>query len=224
MRGFSTFTGRVNQAYVPGVANVKGMPMYSRIVTFTGASDIDAGVTYIRDVVAPVLRQQKGFRAVTASADRDGGLVAVMTLWETAEDRDASESAMEKARDEGQKIIGGQMTVELFEETLVELYDTPTLGSALLVRRLRMDPARVADNVDFFRREILPQIKAEPGLVGIRQLVNRETGEALVGSVWRDAGALRSAAESAARRQQAVADRVTFLEQSQREIVFMETA
>jgi heme-degrading monooxygenase HmoA len=198
--------------------------MFARIVTFTGATDIDAGVDYIRDEVVPTLRQQKGFRAATASADRSGGLVAVMTLWESAADRDASESAMAKARDEGQKIIGGTLIVELFEEALVETVGQPVVGSALLVRRLSMDPGRIEDNLEFFAREVLPQIKAEPGFIGVRQLINRETGDAIVGTVWQDASAMRAAAESATRRQQAVAGRVTFLEQSQREIAFIDVA
>jgi hypothetical protein len=65
--------------------------MFSRIVTFTGAADVDAGVRYLQDTVVPMLHEQKGFRGVTASADQASGVLGVMSLWETEADRDASE-------------------------------------------------------------------------------------------------------------------------------------
>jgi hypothetical protein len=93
--------------------------MFTRIVTFTGASDIDAGVRYLQDTAAPLLHGQNGFRGVTASADRSGAVLSVLSLWATEADRDASESSVIKARDEGQRVIGGDFAVERFEELLL---------------------------------------------------------------------------------------------------------
>lgn len=196
--------------------------MFSRVVNFTGAKDIDGGIRYISETVAPVLRQQKGFRGTTASVDRSGGVLGVLSLWDSEADRDASESALAKTREEGQKIIGGQMSVEVFEEALFEATAPPAVGSSLLIRRISMDPAKVDDNLEFFKREVLPQIKANPGLLAVRQMINRDTGDAIVGTVWADEASMRAAAEDAARRQQAAAGRVTFGEQSKREIVFID--
>lgn len=196
--------------------------MFARVVTFTGASDIDAGIDFVRTTVTPLLRQQKGYRNATASADRASGVFGVLTEWTTQAELEASESALAKVREEGQRIIGGQFSVEVFEEVLVEMLAPPSVGSALLVRRLSMDPARIDDNLEFFTREVLPQIKAEPGLIAIRQLINRDTGEAIVGTVWKDVASMDAAAESASRRQAAAADRVTFASQSRREVVFID--
>jgi hypothetical protein len=41
--------------------------MFTRIVTFTGATDIDAGVRYLQDTVVPLLRKQRGHISVAAS-------------------------------------------------------------------------------------------------------------------------------------------------------------
>jgi heme-degrading monooxygenase HmoA len=197
--------------------------MFNRIVTFTGATDIDAGVRYLQDTVAPLLRNQKGFRGVTASADRSGRVLGVLSLWETEADREASDSALGKSREEGQRIIGGQVTVELFEELEVQTARPPTAGCSLLVRRISMDPAMVEENLDFFRREVLPEIKAGAGFCAVRQMINRQTGEGMVGTVWADQAAMEAAAEAAeARRPQAARQRVTFGEQSKRELVFVE--
>jgi heme-degrading monooxygenase HmoA len=197
--------------------------MHTRIVTTTGAQDIDGGIRYLRDTVTPILRQQKGFRGVTGSADRKGGLFGVLSLWETAADRDASESAIEKARDGAARILGGTMTVELFEEVLAETTGKPRSGVSLLVRRASMDPAKLDGNLEYFRREVLPQIKAGPGFLAVRQLVNRSTGDTMVGSVWADTDAMNAAAEAAeARTSQAAAQGITLGELSRREVVFVE--
>ncbi|HEX6448465.1 MAG TPA: hypothetical protein VF060_03285 [Trebonia sp.] len=197
--------------------------MFTRIVTFTGATDIDAGVRYLQDTVAPLLRKQKGFRGVTASADRSGGVVGVLSLWDTEADRDASDSALGKIRDEGQHIIGGQLTIELFEEQEVQTARPPAVGCSLLVRRVSMDPAMIDENLDYFRREVLPEIKAGAGFCAVRQMINRQTGEGMVGTVWADEAAMEAAAEAAeARRSRAAQRRVTFGEQSKRELIFVD--
>jgi heme-degrading monooxygenase HmoA len=197
--------------------------MFTRTVTFTGATDIDAGMRYLQDTVAPLLREQKGFRGVTASADRSGGVLGVLSLWETEADRDASESTLVKAREEGRRVIGGEITVENFEELLVEIANPPTPGCSLLLRRISMDPAKIDENLSSFRQEVLPQIKANPGFCAVRNMINRQTGEGIVGTVWADKASTDAAAEAGeARREQAVQRGVTFGEQTKREIVFVD--
>jgi heme-degrading monooxygenase HmoA len=197
--------------------------MFTRTVTFTGATDIDAGVRYLHDTVTPLLREQKGFRGVTASADRSGGVLGVLSLWETEADRDASESTLVKAREEGRQVIGGNITVKNFEELLVEIAEPPVVGCSLLLRRISMDPAKVEENLGFFEREVLPRIKANPGFCAVRNMINRQTGEGMVGTIWADKASMDAAAEAGeARRQQAAQRGVTFGEQSKREIVFVD--
>jgi len=196
--------------------------MFTRVVQFTGAKDIDAGVAFVRDTVTPVLRQQKGFRGVTASADRSAGIVGVLTLWDSEADRDASESAMTKVRAEGAKIIGGEMTVEFYEELVFEVVEPPREGASLLIRRVSMDPAKIDDNLQFFRETVLPQIKASPGLLAVRHMINRSTGDGIVGSIWTDVASMNDAAEAAQQRQAQAEGRVSFGEQSKRELLFVE--
>jgi heme-degrading monooxygenase HmoA len=198
--------------------------MFIRVVSFTDASNIDAGIEYVRDTVSSVLRQQKGFAGTVASADRTNSVVGVMTRWETEADRDASESALLKVREEGQEILGGRVSVEYFEEVLFEpVTGPPRVGSGLLVTRATMDPAKVADNLQYFQREVLPAIKGNAGLLFVRQMVNRKTGDAIVGTGWTDAAAMRAGAADAEARQRNAGDMpVTIVDRSQREIVFVD--
>jgi heme-degrading monooxygenase HmoA len=205
------------------VADREETVMFARIVTFTSAKNIDAGLEFTRESVVPVLRQQHGYRGATASINRETGVVGVMSLWETDADRDASFGALEKTRDEAIGIVGGEMTVEGFEETVVVMAATPGIGSPLLIRRISMDPATVEKNLDFFKREVLPRIQALPGFRAARQMVDRQTGEGVVGTVWDDADAMEAAAQDAERRQeQAASQGVTLGEQYRREIALID--
>jgi heme-degrading monooxygenase HmoA len=195
--------------------------MYTRVLTFTGAKNIDDGVAFVRENALPVVKEQKGYRAMSASADRDGGVLGILSLWETEEDRDASNDALAELRQQGLGVVGGEMTVENFEQLVEEVASPPTVGSALMVTRISMDPSKVEENLGFFKSEILPRITATPGFLALRNMMDRKTGRGIVGSAWADQDAMKkAAAEAEARRPEGRARGVNFDEVSYREIVF----
>ena len=194
--------------------------MFSRVLTYRGAKNVDGGVGVVRESV-PLLRELKGYRGVTASADRDGGVFGILGLWETEADRDASLDALAGARQQGLDVLGGDLTVENFEELVVEMASPPTVGSALMVTRISMDPSKIDENVGFFKSSILPRITAAPGFLALRNMMDRKTGNGAVGTVWADQDAMKNAAaEAQARRDEGRARGVNFEEDSYREIVF----
>jgi len=182
--------------------------MHARLTTVTGATDIDRGIAHLRDSVLPEVQQQKGFRGLTSSADRSTGLVVVLALWEEEADLDASESVADKARGESMKIIGGQAKVERFEQTVWEVGEVPpTAGAKLHIRPVTMDPSRVDENLTFFRETVLPDLRATAGFMSVRQLINRQSGEGRVGTIWTDDETLRLAREKSERRRSMAAQR-----------------
>jgi hypothetical protein len=181
--------------------------MHIRLTTITDAKDLDAGIAFIRETVSPVLHQQKGFAGLTASIDRENRLLSALSQWETEADRDASESAILKVRDEAVRITGGHVEVELFEQTLFEVVaGPPREGASLLVTRVSMDPATVDQTQAYFQKEVLPQIRTSPGVVAIRNLINRETGDAMTGVVYTDRKAMEAGVKMAEERQRANPD------------------
>lgn len=197
--------------------------MYARVLTFTGVSNIDAAVRFLQETGLPVARSQRGYKGLSASADRAGGVLGILSLWESQADRDASDSALVKTREEAAGQFGATMTVETFEERVVEVSRPPTVGSALMVTRISMDPAKVDENIEYFQGEVVPQIKAIPGFRALRNMINPETGEGIVGTAWDDEQALQAAAAAAqARRADAVGRGVRFGDTSYREIVFID--
>jgi heme-degrading monooxygenase HmoA len=195
--------------------------MHNRVVTITESANIDEGVAFVRDTVDTTLSQQNGFRGITVSADRAGGIFGVLTVWETETDRDASEGTSAKMRQQGLEIIGGKMTVENFEETASKMVRAPAAGSPLAVTRISMDPAKVDENTEFFKNEVLPRIAAVPGFCALRHMMNRQSGNGLVGIVWASGAAREAgAADARSRRDEAAARGVTLGDINLREILF----
>ena len=195
--------------------------MHVRVVTFTGAKDIDAGVKFLEEKVKPAMSSQEGYRGYIASADREGGVFAVLSLWDTAEARDASEAALASSRQEAVGVIGGEMKVENFEQLVAEVGDPPPEpGSALMVTRISMDPGKIDENLAFFNSDVAPRMIASPGFRGMRNMMDRSTGEGIVGTAWSDGDARQRAADEAlSRRSEGIARGVTFGEVSFREIL-----
>jgi hypothetical protein len=142
-------------------------------------------------------------------------------LWDTEADRDAGWDALAARRQESQDIIGGQLSAETYEELLREAGSTPPApGSALMLQPVSMDPAKVDENLAFFRSEILPRIKACQGFQQVRLLMNRETGHGMGGTAWADEKAMRAAAaDDQGGRQASEARGVRFGEVRYRELV-----
>jgi heme-degrading monooxygenase HmoA len=198
--------------------------MFTRVLTFAGAHDVDGGLRYVRDEATPVLRQQHGFRGITVSADRSAGVLGVLSLWETEAYREASDSALLKNREEGQRIAGGHLTVETFEEIVREVVQPLVAGSsALHVRRISMAPDLIEENVEFFKQVVLPELKAQPGFQAVRNMIDRRNGSGIVGTVWSDRNSMEAAAAANEQRRQRAAERgVVFGDESKREILFVE--
>lgn len=195
--------------------------MYARVITLTGVKDVDAAVAYLKETSLSVVRSQRGYKGITASADRSAGLVGILSMWETAADRDASNSALAKVREEARSQLADDMKVETFEERVLHVNRPPTVGSRLRVTRFSADPGKIDELVEYFKQEIVPQVESVPGFRALRNLVNPETGEGVVGTVWDDEQGLQAAEAAVQKLRPEVAARgVTLGETSIREIVF----
>lgn len=197
--------------------------MYTRVVTLSGVQDVDAVVAHLQETAVPAIRAQKGYKGFSVSVDRAGGVVGTLSMWETQADRDASDSALAKLREDAAAKFAADMKVDSLEDQVLEMSQPPTVGGRLMVTRISMDPSTIDENMEHFTREILPQIKAAPGFRSFRSMLNRQTGEGMVGSIWDDDQSRQAAIDAAmARRPEANARGVTFGETSLREIVLID--
>ncbi len=187
-----------------------------------GASDIDGGLALLRDQIVPQMQQQRGFRGLSAAGDRAAGVVTVLSVWDSQADLQASESAADKARGDTLRLMGGEVSVERYEQTVWEVGDTrPGPGARLHIRNIRLDPNRIDDNLDFFRQTVVPDMKTRPGFLAVRHLIDRTTGEGRVGSIWADQDSLAASLTQSEQRRAAAADRgVEFGEDRALEVLF----
>lgn len=195
--------------------------MYTRLLTFKGATDIGGGTTYLREEVLPILSSQPGYRGVTASANRSANVFGVLSVWETENDRASSDSALENARQGALKIVGGNLTVENLEVVAAGAVRPITAECKLLITRLGMDPAKIDDIVAFFTSDVFPVFKAQPGFCGLHNMIDRAAGKAVVGSAWETQDAIDAYLTIQPERRTIAESRgVRFDEQETREILF----
>lgn len=197
--------------------------MHTRLLTFRGATDIAGGLAYLRQGALPVLAAQQGYRGVTASANRSANVFGILSVWETEQDRASSDSALGKARQEALAVVGGDLTVENLEVAAAGAVKPITTDCKLLVTRLSMEPTNVDEVVEFFKSEVFPVFKAQPGFCGLHNMIDRATGTAVVGSAWESHGAIDDyLAIQPERRKVAESRGVRFDEQETRDILFAE--
>jgi hypothetical protein len=177
--------------------------MHARLVTITGA-DVAAATKFLGERVVPVASQQKGFRQLAAAGDRSRGVISVISVWDSKEDLDASESTFAKVRAEGVAAFGGETSIQVFEQPIWQVGATPPQpGCVLQLVRYKVAPGRIDDHLDWFKRDVLPAIMARPGVRAARNLVARATGDGSIGVVYSDRAALDAAAGD---RKQRMAD------------------
>lgn len=168
--------------------------MFARVNNVTGAKDIDAGVAFLRDKVVPEVQGQKGFRGLTMSGNRSTGEVGILGLWETLADLEATDSTVSKLRKEAMDVLGGEITVATMEQLVAEVTKPQDMvGRPLRIVRVKMDPAKVDEQVAFFRSDVLPEMKATAGFLAVRNLIDRKTGNGNVGTIWADEDSMRAA-------------------------------
>jgi hypothetical protein len=91
-------------------------------------------------------------------------------------------------------MIGGDQTVETFEQVVGEIGNPPPAAGCLVwFVSFQMDPARVDENVTFFNGEVLPAIKRSPAFRAVRHLIDRASGRGLTAMIVSDDDALRAA-------------------------------
>lgn len=197
--------------------------MYTRVVTLSGVKDVDGFLAFIQETSLSALRAQRGYKGFSVSADRSAGVIGTLSLWESEADRDASDSALAKLREDAKGQFATDMKIDSLEDMVVEMARPPEVGSRLMVTRISMDPAKIDEILEAFKSEVVPQIKAAPGFRSVRNMLNRQTGQGIVGTIWDDEQSRQAAAEMAmARRPEGEARGVTFGETSYREIIFMD--
>jgi heme-degrading monooxygenase HmoA len=160
-----------------------------------------ARVSELGDVLAnkalPVINVLSGYRGLLCAADRATGNCAIVSLWESRQALDASESAITTVRSETLGAVDAKLNSITVAEVMREVRVRPTqAGAHSRVVRITAPGGRAAKVLEFYEKEAIPRHEAQPGFLNGRLIRDVDTdGRFAAVSHWVDANAL-TASES----------------------------
>jgi heme-degrading monooxygenase HmoA len=98
--------------------------MFARVTFSQVALDkANEAENIMRDVVLPMMRQQKGFKNYCSFVDRESGRAITVTIWETEADRQASGQPSEYYREAIAKVSSFFTAPPVVENYEAEIYN-----------------------------------------------------------------------------------------------------
>jgi heme-degrading monooxygenase HmoA len=93
---------------------------------------IDAALAWMRDSAAPRVKSASGFRALLVFGNRLTGRLLISSVWDTAEDRQASELVLSGLRSQLGEVAQAQadIRIELYEGVVAEVSQTAQQATA----------------------------------------------------------------------------------------------
>jgi len=182
--------------------------MYARVTTVDGnASAIDRGIAFVTDTVQPLVESLPGSLGLNMLTARDLGRVAVVTAWETAEARAASDRELSPIRDEAGRILSGEARTSELEFVIASRTHAQQVGYWARTTRFTGPRDRIDDAIAEFVEEVLPDIRGIDGFCSAVLLVNRDVGTAIAATTWDDRHALAASRPKVAGYREATAKR-----------------
>jgi hypothetical protein len=172
--------------------------VYARSTTFHGSpGNVDAGVTFVKDEVWPVLDSIEGSRGLSMLVDRGSGYCIATSSWESEEAMRASDAELRPIRERGRDILGGAMETEEWE---IAMMHRTQPGECCRVSWLNGELEALTETMRF---GIMPDLEQTAGFCSASLLVSRSTGLGCATTVWETPAAMeasRSAADELRRR------------------------
>jgi quinol monooxygenase YgiN len=149
--------------------------MYARSTTIKGdPGALDAGITYVRDEVLPVVTTMDGCMGMSMVVDRESGRCIATTSWETKEAMDASLANITAYRSRAADILGGSPEIEEWEVAL--MHRDHRAGEGACCRITWGRPTDVDATVEMFKTTLLQQIEKFDGFTSASMFVDRGRG------------------------------------------------
>ena len=166
--------------------------MYARSTTFHGRPDnLDAGITFIKNEVGPMLDRIAGCRGLSMLVDHETGQCIATSSWESEAAMRASDEQLRPIRDRGRDILGGSMQVDEWE---IAVMHRTHHGECCRVSWLQGDLDAMTET---FRAGILPELERTSGFCSASLLVNRSNGLGCATTAWETRAAMEASRPAA---------------------------
>jgi heme-degrading monooxygenase HmoA len=154
--------------------------VYARSTTIQAQpSSIDAGIAHLRDEVMPALQAIDGCVGVSLLVDRGSGRCIATSSWETEEAMHASADRIRPVRDQAAEMFGGSPTVEEWEIAALHRDHRSHDGACVRATWVTSDPARIDQNVEFYKASVLPELENLDGFCSASLMVDRASGRSV---------------------------------------------
>ena len=166
--------------------------MYARSTTFHGrAGNLDAGMTFVRNEVGPMVDKIEGSRGLSVLVDQQTGQCIATSSWESEASMHASDELLRPMRDRGRDIFGGSMQLDQWE---IAVMRRTHHGECCRVSWLQGDPDAMTAT---FRDVLHPELE-KPSISSASLLVNRSTGLGCATTAWETRAAMEASRPAAA--------------------------
>jgi quinol monooxygenase YgiN len=166
--------------------------VYARSSTFHGnPGNIDAGISFVKDEVGPMLDSVEGCRGLSMLVDRETGQCIATSSWEDEAAMRASDDQLRPLRDRGKDILGGSMQIDEWE---IVVMHRSHHGECARVSWLQGDLDAMAET---FRVGILPELEQTDGFCSASLLVNRSSGLGCATTAWESRAAMEASRSAA---------------------------
>lgn len=165
--------------------------MHARSIMFHGKpANVDAGIAFVKNEVAPIIDRIEGCRGLSLLVDRENGQCIATSSWDSEASMLRSNEMLRPVRDRGRDVFGGSMQVD---EWVITVMHRTQHGQRCGVVWLQGDVDALTET---FRHGILPRLEQTRGFCSASLLVNRSGGLACATTGWqsRDAMDERNAA------------------------------
>jgi len=152
-------------------------------------------VQYIESEVRPAVESQPGSLGLFLLASSEPGVAVLESFWASHDALRASEQAATALRGELARRTGGQVPVEEYRVGVFQREVALRGGEA--ARLTRITPSAVDDVIETFGDTAVPLLAESSGFYGALLFADRDSGELISETVWRDAQA-RAASPSTA--------------------------
>jgi quinol monooxygenase YgiN len=143
-------------------------------------SSIDAGIAYVRDELLPAVQELDGCIGMSLLVDRNSGRCIATTAWEDQAAMRASAERARRLRDQAAARFGGTVgKVEEWEIAVLRRDHRTGDGACARATWATADPARIDQNLEYYRTVLLPEMENLEGFCSVSLLIDRASGRAV---------------------------------------------
>jgi hypothetical protein len=181
--------------------------MFVRINSIYSAPDkIHDAIDAIETLDRPLVEAATGNGGLATFVDLDADAIVAASYWD--EPLSSCASGLTRAREAAQAASGGELVAESYELAVAATLAAAVSGGVVLLARLCVNPADMAETAEFFRGEVLPGLASRAGLSSFELMVDRDFGTGLAVTGWHDRAAARGVREVVERLHDRAADEV----------------